>query len=121
MTVRRDDRISVNSVFVWPLPFSFSLVFLVVERCVFLLWSASAMARAATAASANPCPGYATNYGNPEMGYGASPYPNPYGMPQVQSGVDLGHQYVVGAGAAQHNQFELQTVGPRLVAGVNVQ
>ncbi|KAI9196684.1 hypothetical protein LWI28_026070 [Acer negundo] len=67
------------------------------------------MARAATAASANPCPGYATNYGNPEMGYGASPYPNPYGMPQVQSGADLGHQYVVGAGAAQHNQFELQT------------
>ncbi|TXG74464.1 hypothetical protein EZV62_003043 [Acer yangbiense] len=77
------------------------------------LANAEKRARAAAAAAANPSPGYAASYGNPEMGYRASPYPNPYGMHQVQSGADLGHQYAAGAGAgaAKHNQFELQTAG----------
>ncbi|XP_059660915.1 protein FLC EXPRESSOR [Cornus florida] len=52
-----------------------------------------ARAAAAAAAAATPSPGYAAGYGNPEMVYGGSSYPDPYTMHQVQGGVDAGSQY----------------------------
>ncbi|OWM66665.1 protein FLC EXPRESSOR [Punica granatum] len=56
-----------------------------------------ARASAAVGAAANAGPGCGLNYGNPEVGFGGSPFPDPYTMHQVQSSVSGASPYAVGA------------------------
>ncbi|KAK1284716.1 hypothetical protein QJS10_CPB21g01373 [Acorus calamus] len=63
-------------------------------------------AAAAAAAAGNPGPGFAANYGNPEMGYGGNIYPTGYAMPQVQNAAAVGSQY--GAGISPYPQYDVQ-------------
>ncbi|KAK1322052.1 hypothetical protein QJS10_CPA03g01103 [Acorus calamus] len=63
-------------------------------------------AAAAAAAAGNPGPGFAANYGNPEMGYGGNIYPTGYAVPQVQNAAAVGSQY--GAGISPYPQYDVQ-------------
>ncbi|KAA8549459.1 hypothetical protein F0562_001143 [Nyssa sinensis] len=65
-----------------------------------------ARAAAAAAAAATPSAGYAAGYGNPEMGYGGSSYPDSYAMHQVQAGADAGPHY--GSGVVAHGHYDMQ-------------
>ncbi|KAK9279982.1 hypothetical protein L1049_013666 [Liquidambar formosana] len=80
-----------------------------IEKLRAELANAEKRARAA-AAAANPSPGYVASYANPDMGYGGSPYPDPYGMHQVHGGADVVPQY--GSGAVPHGHYDMQ--GPHV-------
>uniref|UniRef100_A0A5B6YPG6 Protein FLX-like 1 n=1 Tax=Davidia involucrata TaxID=16924 RepID=A0A5B6YPG6_DAVIN len=77
-----------------------------IEKLQAELANAEKRARAAAAAVATPSAGYAASYGNPEMGYGRSSYPDPYAMHQVQGGADPGPQY--GSGVVPHGPYDMQ-------------
>eukprot|EP00257_Ricinus_communis_P006187 XP_002521190.2 protein FLC EXPRESSOR isoform X1 [Ricinus communis] len=53
-------------------------------------------AEAAAAIAANPSPGYAGSYSNPEVSYGGNLGPDLYAIHQVQGGTDAGPQFVPG-------------------------
>ncbi|CAK9164162.1 unnamed protein product [Ilex paraguariensis] len=66
-----------------------------IEKLRAELANAEKRARAAAAASAaaTPTPGYAADYGNTEMVYGGSSYPDPYAMHQAPGVADTSLQY----------------------------
>lgn len=61
---------------------------------------------AAAAAAANPSPGFATSYGNADMGYGQSIYSEPYGIHQIQVPGSASAQY--GSAAAASAPYNMQ-------------
>ncbi|XP_057954271.1 protein FLX-like 1 [Malania oleifera] len=81
-----------------------------IEKLRAELANAEKRARAAVAAAAaNPSSGYAASYGNPDMGYGGSPYPDPYGMYQVQGGGgSSGDGGPYGSGTVTRGHYDVQ-------------